>query len=164
MHPRSKPYKLTPLVHLKNFLTMAVAEMAAIGFGLPKDAFTSLMKQLDPYLLPDVQVSIGSIVLTSVALVSSNSSEMRFLIFFASCVVLNTDTLTFYIGLCTENSCHLLENIQHVRQVFTSLKRKSLEYATLALITFKSIVFGSLGQPLFKVQVKAKASISSQEP
>lgn len=29
------------------FFTQVVAEMAAIGFGLPKDAFTSLMKQVN---------------------------------------------------------------------------------------------------------------------
>lgn len=34
----------------KIFLSQAVAEMAAIGFGLPKDAFTSLMKQVWSFL------------------------------------------------------------------------------------------------------------------
>ena len=32
---------------LHTFFTQAVAEMAAIGFGLPKDSFTSLMKQVN---------------------------------------------------------------------------------------------------------------------
>lgn len=32
--------------NLKPSLYQAVAEMAAIGFGLPRDAFTSLMKQV----------------------------------------------------------------------------------------------------------------------
>ena len=32
------------------------------------------------------------------------------------------------------------------------------------LVTLELIVFGSLEQPLFKVQVKAKAPIPSQEP
>ena len=34
------------IVWLNVFFVKVVAEMAAIGFGLPKDAFTSLMKQV----------------------------------------------------------------------------------------------------------------------
>lgn len=36
---------------LKCSFSQAVAEMAAIGFGLPKDAFTSLMKQVCLFLI-----------------------------------------------------------------------------------------------------------------
>lgn len=52
-------------IHLKgyiyNFIPQAVAEMAAIGFGLQKDAFTSIMKQVNVakiylllLLIPDI--------------------------------------------------------------------------------------------------------------
>ncbi|XWS33165.1 hypothetical protein CRYUN_Cryun22dG0055900 [Craigia yunnanensis] len=53
----SKPDELTPLVHLENFLTMAVADVAAIGFGLPKDAFTSLMQQ-SMWINSDIEMKI----------------------------------------------------------------------------------------------------------
>ncbi|OWM77208.1 hypothetical protein CDL15_Pgr028845 [Punica granatum] len=42
----------------------AVAEMAAIGFGLPKDAFTSLMKQIEWLTAGDCMAGMHEVVVT----------------------------------------------------------------------------------------------------
>ena len=52
-------------------------------------------------------------------------------------------------------------NIFHCRPAIWTLVKLGL---LCFLVTFESIVFRSLEQPRFKVQVKAKASIPSQEP
>lgn len=46
-----------------HFFSQAVAEMAAIGFGLPKDAFTSLMNQVKfAYLTYDLSSNLFSLI------------------------------------------------------------------------------------------------------
>ncbi|KAJ9558415.1 hypothetical protein OSB04_013029 [Centaurea solstitialis] len=39
-----KKAKELPKEHQPSYILLAVAEMAAIGFGLPKDSFTNLLK------------------------------------------------------------------------------------------------------------------------
>ena len=51
-------------------------------------------------------------------------------------------------------------NVFHCRPTLWILVKLGLLYF---LVTFESIVFRSLGQPLFKVKVKAKASIPFKE-
>ena len=51
-------------------------------------------------------------------------------------------------------------NVFHCRPALWTLVKLGLLYF---LITFESIVFRSLGQSLFKVKVKANASIPSEE-